>query len=121
MSESVGQQATTVGLNYNFDGMKPTNTFDAHRLAKFAETKGKEAEVTERLLKGDFIESKQIGNHQTLLQIAQDAGLNSVEVELSFDNGEKFEAINQRTRLDQNSGGLVIDLPGHRRDIDSLT
>lgn len=39
---------------------------------------------------------------------------------INFDNGEKFEAINQRTRLDQNSGGLVIDLPGHRRDIDSI-
>jgi hypothetical protein len=39
---------------------------------------------------------------------------------INFDNGEKFEAINQRTRLDDNSGGLVIDLPGHRRDIDSL-
>ena len=39
---------------------------------------------------------------------------------VTFDNGEKFEAISQRTRLDQNSGGLVIDLPGHRRDIDSI-
>jgi hypothetical protein len=39
---------------------------------------------------------------------------------INFDNGEKFEAINQRTRLDDNSGGLVIDLPGHRRDIDSI-
>ena len=39
---------------------------------------------------------------------------------INFDNGEKFEAINQRTRLDDNSGGLIIDLPGHRRDIDSI-
>ena len=39
---------------------------------------------------------------------------------INFDNGEKFDAINQRTRLDENSGGFVIDLPGHRRDIDSI-
>lgn len=39
---------------------------------------------------------------------------------INFDNGEKFEAIAQRTRLDQDSGGLVIDLPGHRRDIKSI-
>src|SRR5215204_7298786 len=39
---------------------------------------------------------------------------------INFDNGEKFEAINQRTRLDDSSGGLIIDLPGHRRDIDSI-
>ena len=39
---------------------------------------------------------------------------------INFDNGEKFEAVAQRTRLDQDSGGLVIDLPGHRRDIKSI-
>lgn len=39
---------------------------------------------------------------------------------INFENGEKFEAIKQRTRLDDNSGGLIIDLPGHRRNIDSI-
>ncbi|MFC0273657.1 DsbA family protein [Metabacillus herbersteinensis] len=90
MSEGVGQQATTVGLNFNFDGMKPTNTFNAHRLAKFAETKGKEAEVTESLLKSYFIDSKHIGNLETLLQITQDAELNREEVELLL-SGTEFE------------------------------
>lgn len=42
MNENVGEQAAGVGLNYNFDTMKHTNTFDAHRLAKFAATEGKE-------------------------------------------------------------------------------
>ena len=39
---------------------------------------------------------------------------------INFDNGERFEAISQQTRLDQTTGGLVIDLPGHRRDIASI-
>ena len=30
-----------MGLSFNFDEMKPTNTFDAHRLAKFAKNQGK--------------------------------------------------------------------------------
>lgn len=29
-------QAETVGLNFGFDKMKPTNTFNAHRLTKWA-------------------------------------------------------------------------------------
>ncbi len=29
-------------LSFNFDGMKPTNTFDAHRLAKFAKKDSRE-------------------------------------------------------------------------------
>lgn len=41
---------TSMGLNFNFEEMKPTNTFDAHRLAKFAKDQGKEKEITENLL-----------------------------------------------------------------------
>ena len=38
-----------MGLSFNFDEMKPTNTFDAHRLAKFAKNQGKK-KITENLL-----------------------------------------------------------------------
>jgi predicted DsbA family dithiol-disulfide isomerase len=76
----VGQQAASVGLTFNFDEMKPTNTFDAHRLAKFAQTQGKEAVVSERLLHAYFTESKHIGEFDTLANIAEAAGLNRQEV-----------------------------------------
>lgn len=78
-NEGVGQQAASVGLTYNFDTMKSTNTFDAHRLAKFAKTKGKEAEVTEKLLYAYFTESKHIGHHETLAEIAESVGLDRQE------------------------------------------
>lgn len=35
-NEGIKQHAASVGLDFHFDTMKPTNTFDAHRLAKFA-------------------------------------------------------------------------------------
>jgi protein disulfide-isomerase len=78
-NQGVGQQAAGVGLSYNFDDMKPTNTFDAHRLAKFAKTQGKEAEVTEKLLYAYFTESKHIGDHTTLADIAEASGLDRQE------------------------------------------
>jgi hypothetical protein len=34
---------------------------------------------------------------------------------VTFDNGEKFDAITTRHRFDDNSRALVIDLPGDRR------
>jgi hypothetical protein len=34
---------------------------------------------------------------------------------ITFDNGEKFDAITNRHRFDDNSRALVIDLPGERR------
>ncbi|MBT2724343.1 DsbA family oxidoreductase [Bacillus sp. ISL-46] len=79
-NQGVGQQAATVGLEFNFDEMKPTNTFDAHRLAKFAKTQGKEAAVSEMLLHAYFTESKHIGDIETLSDLAEAAGLNRQEV-----------------------------------------
>jgi predicted DsbA family dithiol-disulfide isomerase len=78
-NQGVGQQAETVGLTFNFDEMKPTNTFDAHRLAKFAKTQGKEASVSEKLLQAYFTDSKHIGNIETLADIAEASGLNRQE------------------------------------------
>ncbi|GAA0334922.1 DsbA family oxidoreductase [Bacillus carboniphilus] len=74
-NQNVGQQAASVGLTFNFDEMKPTNTFDAHRLAKFAKSQGKEKEITEKLLYAYFTESKNLGDIDTLLDIAEGSGL----------------------------------------------
>jgi hypothetical protein len=60
------------------------------------------------------------GRFSRIMIRAENAPVEIRRMFITFDNGEKFEAISQRTRLDQNSGGLVIDLPGHRRDIDSI-
>jgi predicted DsbA family dithiol-disulfide isomerase len=86
-NQGVGQQAASVGLTYHFDTMKPTNTFDAHRLAKFAKAHGKEAEVTEKLLYAYFTESKDIGEYETLAEIAESAGL---------DRNEALKALNDK-------------------------
>ncbi|HLO11372.1 MAG TPA: DsbA family oxidoreductase [Pseudoneobacillus sp.] len=78
-NEGVGQQAISVGLNFNFDEMKPTNTFDAHRLAKYAKSLGKEREITEKLLFAYFTESKHLGDHEALADIAALVGLDRQE------------------------------------------
>ena len=78
-NEGIGQQAAGVGLSFNFDDMKPTNTFDAHRLAKFAKAQGKEAAMTEKLLYAYFTESKHLGEEETLVALAEDVGLDREE------------------------------------------
>ncbi|OCA87122.1 DsbA family oxidoreductase [Pseudobacillus wudalianchiensis] len=77
---NVAEQAKTVGLTFNFENMKPANTLDAHRLAKFAVEKGKGAELTERLLKAYFTDSLPISDADTLTEIAGTVGLNKEEV-----------------------------------------
>ncbi|MEH7158884.1 DsbA family oxidoreductase [Neobacillus drentensis] len=94
-NQGVGQQAATVGLTFNFDEMKPTNTFDAHRLAKYAQTQGKEAVVSEKLLHAYFTESKHIGEFETLAEIAEASGLDRQEV-LKVLNDKNAYAIDVR-------------------------
>ncbi|WP_342399739.1 DsbA family oxidoreductase [Weizmannia sp. FSL W8-0676] len=74
-NRGIGEQAASVGLHYDFDNMKPTNTLDAHRLEKFAATEGKGAELAEKLFHAYFTEGAYIGDHETLAAIAESAGL----------------------------------------------
>lgn len=79
MNENLGQQAAELGLNYNFDEMKNTNTFDAHRLTKYAATVGKEKELTELLLQSYFVEGKLISDHDVLAGLAESVGVERQE------------------------------------------
>lgn len=72
---NMADQAAELGLTYRFDSMKHTNTFDAHRLTKYAESQGKGKEMTERLLKAYFTDSLHIGDYQTLAKLAVEIGL----------------------------------------------
>ncbi|EUJ48117.1 DsbA family oxidoreductase [Paenilisteria rocourtiae] len=79
MNDQVSAQAKTVGLDYHFDTMVPTNTFDAHRLLQFAKTKGTSESVKEALLYSYFTESKNLSDHETLATIAEANGLDKTE------------------------------------------
>ncbi|SOC18436.1 predicted DsbA family dithiol-disulfide isomerase [Ureibacillus xyleni] len=75
MTKGVAERAKEVGLEYDFDIMKEANTVAAHRLAKWAATKQKGAELSERLLKAYFLEGKAIGQHDVLLNLVDEVGL----------------------------------------------
>lgn len=80
MNEDMGNQAAEVGLVYNFDNMQHTNTFDAHRVAKYAADHDKGKEMTESLLHAYFTESKLISDHPTLVALATEVGLDKTGV-----------------------------------------
>lgn len=96
-SVSLTQQAAAVGLDFRFDTSVPTNTFDAHRLTKFAQTKGKAAELTELLLKAHFTDSKHVGDEATLLDLGESVGLDRNEAAEVL----KGEAYAKEVRIDE--------------------
>lgn len=75
MNDNLTEQAKAVGLDYYFDTMQPTNTFDAHRLTHWAGEFGKRYEMTERLFKAYFTESELLGDHAVLARLAGEIGL----------------------------------------------
>ncbi|MDN4072452.1 DsbA family oxidoreductase [Fictibacillus terranigra] len=79
MNDQMTQRAREVGLAYDFENMKPANTFDAHRVSHFAKQTGRLKEVTERILKGYFTEGHDISDHETLATLAAEAGLDREE------------------------------------------
>jgi predicted DsbA family dithiol-disulfide isomerase len=92
-TQNVIQMAKKVGLDYQMDTLILTNTFDAHRLTMFAKTQGLMKEMTERILHAYFTESKHIGDHETLTQLAVEVGLDREAVEKMLASDEMADAV----------------------------
>lgn len=92
-SRNMQQMAKEVGLDYQFDTQILTNTFDAHRLAMFAKNHGLMEEMTERILYAYYTESKHIGDHATLVELAGEVGLNEDEVAKMLASDEMSDAV----------------------------
>jgi predicted DsbA family dithiol-disulfide isomerase len=73
---NVRRTAAETGLELDFDGIKRTpNTFDAHRLIRWAKTSGNQTAVVEQLFHRYFEKGEDISDHETLLDVAESAGM----------------------------------------------
>jgi predicted DsbA family dithiol-disulfide isomerase len=79
MQQRVVDQAAGEGLDFRFDKARPGNTVDAHRLLHLAADGGRQAELKERLLLAYFTEGEPIGDVDTLVRLAGQAGLDQDE------------------------------------------
>jgi predicted DsbA family dithiol-disulfide isomerase len=103
MNDNVAGQAKEVGLTYRFDSMILTNTFDAHRLARFAARHGKTEEMVERLFRAYFTDSEHIGDHETLAALAAMVGLDPSETAQMLADGDYAEEV----RADEEEAGRL--------------
>lgn len=71
--------AKQVGLDFHFEKAVVANSFDAHRLSHLAKKQGKQNELEEKLFSAYFTEGKNTADHDTLLQIAVEIGLDKNE------------------------------------------
>ena|SRR5688572_20947357 len=70
MNRPVIQQAESLGLELNLDQVKPTNSFDAHRLLQLAATENKEIILSDEVFKAHFTDGKNISDFDVLTEAA---------------------------------------------------
>ncbi|WP_053228047.1 DsbA family oxidoreductase [Spirochaeta cellobiosiphila] len=100
-NEQVGNMAREEGLNYDFDNMKYTNTFDAHRLCHLAKSQGKDKELIELLMNHYFTKGSLISDHDILITLAKKVGLEEDQVRLVLETDRYAKEVREDEYLAQ--------------------
>lgn len=96
IQDRVAAVGTSVGIEFVFDRIARTpNTFDAHRLIRFAQQQGRQDEVVEELFHGYFTEGLNIGQPEILVSLAVRAGLDGEAVVRLLHAQEGVDAVRQ--------------------------
>jgi predicted DsbA family dithiol-disulfide isomerase len=75
MQAQVTELAAAEGMAWQHDRTVHANTFDAHRLLHLAKQAGRQAELKEAFMSANFVEARNMADHQVLRQLAVGVGL----------------------------------------------
>lgn len=101
----VQQHADQAGLEINLEGIKTTpNTMNAHRLIHWAALDGKQTEVVTDLFQAYFVDGRDIGDIDTLADIADGNGLDAAAVRRLLDGNSDAEDIQKRDQTARQMG-----------------
>jgi predicted DsbA family dithiol-disulfide isomerase len=93
MQAHVSDVASQVGLDYHLDRTRSGSTLDAHQLLHLAHERGVQDAVKERLLRGYFTQGESLFDHETLVRLAADAGLDRDEASRVLAEGTYADAV----------------------------
>lgn len=95
MHSHVTHIASTVGLEYHLDRAHSANTHLAHQLTHLGAEHDAQAEITERVFRAHFTEGRHIGQTDTLVAIAAEAGLDPETAREALKVGKYADAVEQ--------------------------
>jgi predicted DsbA family dithiol-disulfide isomerase len=95
MMDSMTQTAAKEGLEYHFEALKLTNTFQAHQVIHLATEHGLQGAMKERFLKAYLSEGAFLGDPEVLVSLAQEVGLDAGEVRAALENQTYAQAVRQ--------------------------
>jgi predicted DsbA family dithiol-disulfide isomerase len=86
LNAQMTELAAGEGLEYHLDRTRGGNTFDAHRLIHLGAARGIQDAVKERLMRGYFTEGAAVGDHETLVRLGADAGLDPEDARATLES-----------------------------------
>jgi predicted DsbA family dithiol-disulfide isomerase len=86
--DRVTAEAAGEGLLFRLDIAQRSNTLAAHRLLVLAEQLGVQADLKERLLAAYFTEGRAIGEVETLVELAVEAGIDAGDARRWIESGQ---------------------------------
>lgn len=93
------QVARADGIEFRYDLMKVTpNTLKAHRLTWFALRDGKATEMAERILRAYFTEGQDIGDIETLANLAAEVGIDAEQAKAFLLSDEGIQDVRELER-----------------------
>ena len=99
MIDRMTKAAADEGIAFRFDIARPGNTFDAHRLLHLAAVHRVQDQLQERLLAATFSEGQAIGDHEVLVRLATDVGIDADEVARMLASDDYAEAVRSDERV----------------------
>jgi len=93
MLERVTGIAESVGLHYDYDSVHQTNTVKSHELLHYAKSRGRQLDMKERLLKAYFVDGRHVGRIEDLADLADEIGLDRVDVVRALTENEFLAAV----------------------------
>ncbi|NUD82598.1 DsbA family oxidoreductase [Escherichia coli] len=104
MIDHIVNMAAKVGLDMRYDSVQYTNTFDAHRLTKYAETKGKGTQMSESLFRAYFTNNLPLAEHEQLINIAVELGLDRDDTKAMLESDAFVQESREDEALANNAG-----------------
>ena len=110
---AIEEAGASTGLDFDFAGMaRQPNTLDSHRLidraGRAAESPqsrpGLQDAVVERLFRACFMEGRDIGDRETLVELAAEAGMDADETRAYLASNEDAERIRQEDLMARQMG-----------------
>ena len=95
MNNYVSNIAREVGLTYHLDKAVVANSFDAHRFSHLAKKQGLQNEAEEKLFQAYFTDGKNTADHQTLVKLGTEIGMDATETSTVLSGNEFSDEVKQ--------------------------